>query len=84
MNVLAKIRSHNQRMATLIPRFFIRRFLMSYHVKGWEAESLIKEILAEHEGFVSPECSIEVSLPALPYHNFLLYLYFLGYSRRNS
>lgn len=36
---------------------------MSYYVKGWEAESLIKEILAKHEGFVSPECSIEVSFP---------------------
>ena len=36
---------------------------MSYHVKSaFEAESLIKNTLAKHEGFVSPDCSIEVTI----------------------
>jgi hypothetical protein len=38
---------------------------MSYHPTAWQAENLIKDTLAQHEGFVSPDCSVEVTLIAI-------------------
>lgn len=58
---------------------------MSYDVKNaFEAENLIKWTLAQHEGFVSPDCSIEVPFFAIFLSDNRFNMGLIGNSRCNS